>query len=196
MPSRTALITETRDAAVAAQQKASQILTDYIEDHPELAVNKEELNMNDFGTRYFTVLSDVEGAMKPAVEDFAQRQQARDGFIRRLSLLSPALLSQEMMNEISATSNRHYRLIEQDAMQLKVSLREFYLKKIFQGTLLRSEEISDMPSFQLQSTYYQPDLLWVIGGMAFLLGLSGSFILMGLRMFSNKSYEIYLLVAH
>ncbi|KEO71917.1 ABC transporter permease subunit [Anditalea andensis] len=187
LPSRSGLIVQSRDAGVEAQKKAADILKEYVEEHPELAANHEDLNMNDFGTRYFTVLNEVEASMKPSADDFGRRLEQRDHFIKSLSIISPALLSQEIMNEISANTNFHYRFLEADANAIKKELREFYLKKIIQGQVLKSNEIPYLPGLVHSEIYYQSDLSWLFRNTMIIWGLCLLFLILGIGRYRSMT---------
>lgn len=191
VPARADLITLTREAGVEVQKKAANLMEDYIQDHPELAANKEGLNLQDFGTRYFVQLEEVEKAVEPVVATFEAKQKTHDAFVRYFSVLSPAVLTQELINELSATSNRHFRSFAKDTEAMQQELREVFVKKIFIGKPFSAEELAALPDFEPKESYYLVEYAWFWIGLSVLFGCTAGFTFFGYRHLAVRSTVLF-----
>ncbi|WP_026999185.1 DUF3526 domain-containing protein [Eisenibacter elegans] len=190
-PNRAALVTQTREAGIEVQKRASEALNDYIEDHPELAANKEGLNLQDFGTRYFVQMQEVEKALAPTKAAFERQQTNRDQLIRGLAILSPALLAQELSNELSATTNQHYQYLAADALALQQALRADLVQKIFLGKPMLPVDLEALPQFRPSNRYHQPQGQWLLAGFGLLWVLALGMALSGFWNFKRFRVRLF-----
>jgi ABC-2 type transport system permease protein len=176
MPSRVTLITETREAGIEAQQKASKLLEDYIQDHPELVEEGKPLNLQDFATKYFIQLQETEQAIAPSLAAFELQRANQEQFVDKFFFISPPLLFQEMMNEVSGTAEHHYLAFRKDASLLQQGLRELLIKRILIGTPMTSTDLAAIPSFVPGSRYQEPNVSLMTYGALWLFALSALFL--------------------
>lgn len=111
VPSRVEMVQAVREASDQATAAGSKLLARYYEDHPELATGDATQAMNDFNVVRVAVNDDVERRVRPTVDQFEQQVRHQQAAIDRLKFLSPAVLLQDALNDISGTGiarHRHY----------------------------------------------------------------------------------------
>ncbi len=116
VPSRVEMIQAVREASDDASQQGSALLARYYEDHPELAVGGAEQAMNDFNVIRIAVGAEVEDRVRPVLDRYASQLAGQQRLVARLRVLSPAVLMQEALNDISGTGvPRHQHFMQQVA---------------------------------------------------------------------------------
>lgn len=179
VPARSNLVNLSREAGKEIEKRSAQLLEDYIQDHPELVAQKEGLNMQDFGTRYFVQLQEIEETIAPVKASFDARQQAHEHFVRQSALLLPPILMQEAMNEVSATSNFHFNRFADEVVWLQKQLRELFIPRIFLGKLFTSNELALIPTYQPQQGSYYVRYAWLQTALVCLVAWNLLILLVG-----------------
>ena len=91
-PSRAAFQDDLRDGTDDATRRGSQLLAQYLEDHPELAPAGPAANENDFFRTRFAVNAEVERLAAPLRAAFAAQLARQQTVIERLRWFSPVLV--------------------------------------------------------------------------------------------------------
>ncbi|MGQ0541197.1 MAG: DUF3526 domain-containing protein, partial [Blastocatellia bacterium] len=83
----------------------------------------------------------------PVVERYDNALAAQQSFVQRVSVFSPALLTQETLNDLAGTGfSRHRRFYDQMLEFYRAHL-DFYEAKSFSDTRLTSSDYDQMPRF-------------------------------------------------
>jgi len=109
LPSRAAFQDELREGTDAANQRGSQLLSKYLEDHPELAPGPVVANENDFFRTRFAINAELERLAAPLRERFAAQLSRQQTVIERLRWLSPALVLHHESLRLAGTDRARHR---------------------------------------------------------------------------------------
>lgn len=145
VPSRVEMVQAVRAASDDANREGSKLLAKYYEDHPELAEGGAEQVMNDFNVVRVAVNSEVERRVRPVLDRFERQLAAQQRLIDRLRFLSPAILMQDALNDISGTGAARHRHFMQQVGRYQQEWRNYFVPHIFRKTRLSS--LSDTPRF-------------------------------------------------
>ncbi len=145
VPSRVEMVQAVREASDEANRQSSVLLARYYEDHPELATGGADQAMNDFYTIRVAVMADVEKRVRPVLGRYEQQLTAQRRLISGLRLLSPAILMQDALNDLSGTGvARHQHFLEQVG-RFHDSWRSHFVPLIFRKAQVRDYDA--LPAF-------------------------------------------------
>lgn len=114
VPSRVEMVQAMREASDEANQRGSELLARYYEDHPELATGGADQAMNDFNAIRVAVDAEVESRVRPVLDRYEGQIARQQTIVGRLRVLSPAILMQDALNDISGTGTaRHRHFVQQ-----------------------------------------------------------------------------------
>jgi ABC-2 type transport system permease protein len=132
VPSRVEMVQAVREASDEASAGGSKLLARYYEDHPELAVGDAAQAMNDFNIVRVAVNDDVERRVRPVIDRFEQQVRSQQEMIDRLKFLSPAVLLQDALNDISGTGVARHRHFMAQVDSFHRRWRAYFTPLIFQ----------------------------------------------------------------
>ncbi len=144
VPSRAKLINELRVVNAAAEEKADELLENFLRDHPELAGFEG-------GSRgwqeYFATQDLIKNEIQPVLNEYEVKLEQQQEWVDKLRYISPALLMQDALNEISGTSTRHYADYREQVSEFSLEWRDFFLPMIFKGETFKKSMMADLPEF-------------------------------------------------
>jgi ABC-2 type transport system permease protein len=117
----------------------------YYEDHPELAAGSPEQAMNDFNVIRVAVGADVERRVKPVLDRYEQQLAGQQRIVSRLRYLSPAILMQDALNDISGTGAARHRHFMAQVADYHQRWRAHFIPLIFKKAQVDS--YSGLPAF-------------------------------------------------
>jgi ABC-2 type transport system permease protein len=132
VPSRVEMVQAVRVASDEANAAGSQVLARYYEDHPELATGDPAQAMNDFSIVRVAVNDDVARRIRPVIDRFEQQVRSQQAAIDRLKFLSPAVLLQDALNDISGTGTERHRHFMAQVDRFHQRWRDYFTPLIFQ----------------------------------------------------------------
>ncbi len=145
VPSRVEMVQAMREASDDASAEGSKLLASYYEDHPELATGDAEQAMTDFNMIRVAVNDDVERRVRPVVERYERQIAAQQSAIDRLRFLSPAILMQEALNDLSGTGTARHRHFVNQVDRFHAEWRGYFTPLIFQRAQVAS--FDEVPRF-------------------------------------------------
>jgi ABC-2 type transport system permease protein len=89
--------------------------------------------------------TDIEQRVRPVLDTFERQRRGQQAIVSRLRFLSPALLMQEMLNDISGTGTARHREFLAQVGAYHEEWRAYFVPKIFRG--VRLERLSELPRF-------------------------------------------------
>jgi ABC-2 type transport system permease protein len=180
-PSRVELITTTREASDAAKKRSSQLLSKFLEDHPELAPKDKQVDAKDFAVIALTAQMDVDKTLKPLQDRFDTQLEAQQSLVRSYRVLSPAVFVQHTLNDIAGTGHSRYATFNAQVVRFYAEFQQFFVKKIFRQEQMTSADFAQIPAFQ----YQKPDVSVFAGSnvlnSTLLLVLTAVFVGVGVR---------------
>lgn len=180
-PSRVELITQTREVSDAAKKRSSQLLSKFLEDHPDLAPKGKQVDAKDFAVTALTAQMEVDKTLKPLQDRFESQLQAQQSLVRSYRVLSPAVFMQHTLNDIAGTGHDRYATFNAQVVRFYAEFQQFFVKKIFRQELMTSADFERIPAFR----YQKPDSSLLTGAnilnLALLLALTAVLIALGFR---------------
>ncbi|MDJ0840718.1 MAG: ABC transporter permease subunit [Acidobacteriota bacterium] len=152
MPSRIEMVNAVRAAGKDADRRAQKIMARFYHDHPEL--NREETTPNEAHQRFFdyyrkslSVGLEAEGAVKPTLDLFTERQQKQQNLEDVLSFLSPSALTAASLEELAGSAPRQYQGYAQALSDFSTEWRSHFRRKAFAGELIETRDLAEFPTF-------------------------------------------------
>ncbi|MFN8000236.1 MAG: DUF3526 domain-containing protein [Acidobacteriota bacterium] len=146
VPSRVEMVQATRRASAEATAKGSQLLSKYLEDHPELTAGKQA-DPADFVTRSLAIQSETERLMQPVIDHFDRQVLGQQVLVNRFRFVSPAIVTQAALNDIAGTSAARYRHFLSLVDEFHQRWRAHFTPRIVQKALLNASDYDRFPSF-------------------------------------------------
>ena len=151
VPSRVEMIQAMRVAGDEATRKSSQLLAQYLEDHPELAPAKKEPGAApDFGTLLVAVNEATEKNVRPVLDEFDRQVALQQQMVDRFRYLSPAVVAQSAFNDLAGSSAHRYQHFLTQANQYHLRWREFFVPRILKKEKLSVADIDNVPGFSFR----------------------------------------------
>ncbi len=176
-PSRAAFQDTLRDGTDDATRRGSQLLAQYLEDHPELAPGPTAANENDFFRTRFAVNAEIERLAGPLRAAFAAQLTRQQTVIERLRWFSPALVLHHGALTLAGTDRtRHQRWLD--------SVGDLHARTVdfFEPRLLRSANFRDydaVPALDFRDPPASPAAL--LAALAALLLPAAALLALGTR---------------
>jgi ABC-2 type transport system permease protein len=146
VPSRVEMVQAMRRAATTAEAKSGDLLAKYYNDHPELAP-AENADRDEFFARSVAVQAESDRAVRPVLERFEGQLRAQQALVGRFRFLSPAILAQSALDDISGTSADRYRHFQRLADGFHQRWREFFEPRILRQETLGLDDYDVIPQF-------------------------------------------------
>jgi ABC-2 type transport system permease protein len=179
VPSRVEMVQAVRVASDAANQEGSKLLARYYEDHPELAEGGVEQAMNDFNVIRVAVNSEVEQRVRPVLDRFEAQLASQQQLIDRLRFLSPAILMQNALNDISGTGAARHRHFMTQVGRYHQQWRDYFVPLIFRKAQLQT--LVNVPTFTFEEESTGAVATRVVGDTALMLLPTMGLAILGLR---------------
>jgi len=145
VPSRVEMIQAMRAATAEATARGSQLLARYFEDHPEFAEARE--GPNDFAAVSLAVQEETERRVRPVMEIFDNQLSRQQRWIDRYRFLSPAIVTQSILYDLTGTGTPRYRHFLQLADRFHQQWRSYFNERVVRSQSLSAADISQLPAF-------------------------------------------------
>jgi ABC-2 type transport system permease protein len=156
VPSRVEMIQAVRSASREANEEGSRLLARYFQDHPDLADGGSEKALNDFNFVRVAVDAEVERRVRPLMDRFERQLEQQQALVSRLRFLSPAILLQDALNDISDTGTLRHRDFLRQVARYHDQWRSYFVRLTFLNAQLA--DYSQIPRF----AYQEPPLVPVV----------------------------------
>lgn len=180
MPSRLEMIQSLREASSVASAQSDKFLTKYQADHPELAAEgKGGFNYTDYGVRYTLVQDEVDRRVQPVLERFDAQLLRQQELVDRYRYLSPAVVTQEALNDLAGTGVARYRHFLGQVEAYHRDWQKFFRADTMSKQYFNTNDLQALPRFRFSEEASGPLTERVLGGLlgliapTFLLGLVG-----------------------
>jgi len=179
VPSRVEMVQAVREASDEANGQGSVLLSKYYEDHPELAAGGAEQAMNDFNVIRVAVNAEVERRVRPVMDQYGRQLVAQQSVIDRLRFLSPAVLMQDALNDISGTGAGRHRHFMAQVSAYHETWRGYFVPLIFRKAQLST--LADIPRFRFQDEPFDRTIARVATALGGVLLPGVALFVFGLR---------------
>lgn len=145
VPSRVEMINATREASSTATAKGSELLAKYTEDHPELV--QGEYDPTDAAARIYAVQEEVDREAKPVLDVYDEQLRKQQNLVNGLQFLSPAIVMQEALNDVSGTGGARYQHFLAQVKNFHADWQNYFIPRVFQKTKVAAATYDDAPRF-------------------------------------------------
>ncbi len=146
-PSRMELTTAARQAQTEAESAYMERLSEYYYDHLELVPEGDGSAM-DFLTVAMANRNAVDKAVRPLHDEFQAQLNRQESLVQRFQFISPAIMMQLALNEISGTSADRYEHFLNQAYDFRAEWSEFFTVRFLQRSPLRPADYDQFPVFE------------------------------------------------
>ena len=148
-PSRMELTIAARDAQTQAEKTYMARLDEYYYDHLEFIPEGDE-RATDFLTVAMANRNAIEKAVRPLYDEFQAQLNRQESLVQRFQFISPAIMMQLALNEISGTSANRYEHFLNQAYDFHARWGEYFSIKFLQRDPLRPADYDRFPAFEYQ----------------------------------------------
>jgi ABC-2 type transport system permease protein len=145
VPSRVEMIGAMREASSAASARGGEILAKYTEDHPELV--QGEYDPSDAAMRTYAVQEAVDREIEPVLGRYDEQLQKQQNLVNNLRFVSPAIVMQEILNNISGTGQARYRHFLVQVKNYHAAWQNYFIPRAFQKAKVTAEVYDNSPQF-------------------------------------------------
>jgi ABC-2 type transport system permease protein len=148
VPSRVEMVQAVREASREASANGSRLLAQYLEDHPELA--PQSGGGADFLQISTAVNKQVEQKVEPVLDHFDAQLRAQQAMVSRFRFLSPAILTQAALNDLSGTGDARQEHFRRQVAAFLERWRGYFEAKIFRREKIKAGDLAGLPRFEYQ----------------------------------------------
>jgi ABC-2 type transport system permease protein len=152
-PSRMDLIVAAREAQTAGEKSMDQSLDRFYSEHID-AIPIGDGRAMDFLTLSQANAATIEKALLPLYEEFNQQINRQEALVQRFQFVSPAIMMQLALNEVSGTSTGRYQDFLQQAYRFRKEWNSYFAERFLRREPLRPEDYDRFPGFR-----YRPEPL-------------------------------------
>jgi len=146
-PSRMELTIAAREAQTVAEKNFMSKLDEYYYDHLEFVPEGDEKAM-DFLTLAQANNNSIEKAVRPLYDNFQAQLNKQEALVQRFQYLSPAIMMQLALNEISGTNADRYEHFLHQVYDFHGEWKEYFSTKFLQRYPLKPADYDNFPAFQ------------------------------------------------
>jgi len=146
VPSRMELTIAAREAQTEAEKNAMSKLDEYYYDHLEFVPEGDEKAM-DFLTLAQANNNSIEKAIRPLYDNFQDQLNKQETLVQRFQYLSPAIMMQLALNEVSGTSADRYEHFLDQVYDFHDEWKEYFSTKFLQRYPLKPADYDNFPEF-------------------------------------------------
>ncbi|MFO1356717.1 MAG: ABC transporter permease subunit [Gammaproteobacteria bacterium] len=160
-PSRMDLIVAAREAQTAGEKNMGSALDRFYSEHMDQVPTGDARAM-DFLTMAQANAANIERALLPLYEQFRDQSIRQENLVQRFQYLSPAIMMQLALNEISGTSTARYQDFLDQAFRFRSQWNDYFASRFLERVPLRPADYDQFPSFR----YVPEPLATVLGRLA------------------------------
>jgi ABC-2 type transport system permease protein len=146
-PSRMDLIVAAREAQTAGEKNIQGALDKFYSEHLDQVPTGDQRAM-DFLTLAQANAANIEKALLPIYGQFREQMGRQEGLVQRFQYLSPAIMMQLALNEISGTSTDRYQDFLSQAFRFRSEWNDYFATRFLKREPLRPEDYDRFPRFQ------------------------------------------------
>jgi len=148
-PSRMELTIAAREAQTVAEKDFMAKLDEYYYDHLEYVPEGKGKAM-DFLTLSQANNNSIEKAIRPLYDEFQDQLNKQEELVQHFQYLSPAIMMQLALNEISGTSADRYEHFLRQVYGFHAEWKEYFSTKFLQRYPLQPADYDEFPDFKYE----------------------------------------------
>ena len=160
-PSRMELTIASREAQTVAEKNFMAKLDEYYYDHLEFVPEGDSKAM-DFLTLAQANANSIEKAVRPLYDDFQAQLNRQENLVQRFQFVSPAIMMQLALNEISGTSADRYEHFLEQVYDFHDEYKEYFATKFLQRYPLKPADYDQFPAFNYEEEAFGAVILRIV----------------------------------
>ncbi len=173
------LTTAARQAQTEAESAYMVRLSEYYYDHLEFVPEGDERVM-DFLTVAMANRNAIDKAVRPLHDEFQSQLNRQESLVQRFQFISPAIMMQLALNEISGTGADRYEHFLAQAFDFRDEWSDFFTVRFLRRAPLKPSDYDQFPAFEYQEEPFATVLTRLIPSLAGMLALLAGAILIPL----------------
>jgi ABC-2 type transport system permease protein len=169
-PSRMELTIAAREAQTEAEKNFMSKLDEYYYDHLEFVPDGDKKAM-DFLTLAQANANSIEKAVRPLYDNFQLQLNRQEGLVQRFQFLSPAIMMQLALNEISGTSANRYEHFLNQVYVFHGEWKEYFSTKFLERYPLKPADYDSFPDFSFEEEPFAAMLQRLVPSLLGMLAL-------------------------
>lgn len=149
VPPRAELIIADRDAGPDVKRDGRRVLDSFFEDHPELRPASDR-QVNEFRSMLLMVFLNNLRSYEPLARRYDETLTRQQSLVRRLGFLSPAVVTQEAMNDLAGTGFARYRGFRRQVNEFVQRQRDYFVPKVLRGDKMTAADFDAIPMFNYE----------------------------------------------
>ncbi|MCX7099931.1 MAG: ABC transporter permease subunit [Methylobacter sp.] len=189
LPSRMTFIDASREATIEVGKRKTELLGKYLIDHPDRVPKDQHVNVDDFIQTRMALDEESKRVLAPGQAEFDSLQQQQRDFVERLRFLSPAIVYQQVILQLTGQGQDHQQSFLAAVADFHQRLRAFYFPKFIQD----GPEFNDylgIPGFKQPPLALEQGALQVLVACAGLMLPSLGLIAIGWRRMKRISVKV------
>jgi len=146
-PSRMDLTVAMRDAQTGAEKERMKALDQYYYDHLELVPDAQN-KARDFLTLAMANSAAIEKAVQPLYSQFQEQLNRQEELVQKFQFLSPAIMMQLSLNEISGASADRYEHFMRQVEVFHKQWGDFFAVRFLKREPMKTSDYENFPRFQ------------------------------------------------
>ncbi|MBC7826217.1 MAG: DUF3526 domain-containing protein [Chitinophagaceae bacterium] len=146
IPGKVKLIDEMRETLTDYDKKNSQILDQFYTDHPQFVIKDSSKMMPQFMYKYMIKYMNTLHTLTPLMNDYKGRAVEQSKAATYVSILSPAMLFQDVADEVSGHSQIQFLLFQQYADSVNLQCNNYFNPLSLANRYLTVEEFKKLPT--------------------------------------------------
>ena len=149
-PSRLKMINEIRFIKKENEEQQNEIMDAYLRNHPELAQGREKEQFG-FWHNYFASEKVMEEKTKPLLLAYDMQLKKQQGLLMTFKFLSPAIVMQQALNKVSASSELHYNDFKKQVFEFSKQWRNYLTPMLFKEQMFTVKNYNELPAFMYEN---------------------------------------------
>jgi ABC-2 type transport system permease protein len=144
LPSRLEALAAIRRVNLETAESGERLLTQFLQEHPDLAAEQSESG----GGQYIAIRQAQERNVSPLLRAFDEQLARQHALIGRYALLSPAIVTDDVLLEIAGTGRTRHERYEAQLRTFLDRWRAHFVRRAFRGGSVTVDELNAMPQFR------------------------------------------------
>ncbi len=150
LPPRSEVTSAIRNINLDMRRDGQKLISEYYQDHPELMPADGKIDAADFGLAFVYIQSEHKKKIAEIETRFDEQLRHQQDLVSMTRFLSPAIVTNEALNDLAGTGLSRYALFRHQAKQFDSDWSAYFRSKIFRNEPVTLEDFDRFPRFEFQ----------------------------------------------
>jgi ABC-2 type transport system permease protein len=195
VPPRISYINQVRTEENEARRRRTELVTQFLEAHPEVAAYG--WNLDNLGVGFPKVPEampmhiegiEIQKRLEPVIEHYEAQLRRQKEFANRTRYLSPAVLMQGVLYDLAGTGRERYQHFLDQLNRFSEEWHRLFVAKLFHREMVNASDYDRLPGF----TYHEEELSSIAGRVCIPLVVlfSAGLVLTAVGLLAYKRYPV------